>query len=109
MVIAAQIDNASASQGPEFDFVLMTVLSGALEATAVKILLSIRSYLLLTGRLEQARRKVFQVAAPGLPFVICSGRLIKNVLDLSVVEGRVQSFQSGFHAVRLIGSHADPQ
>src|SRR6185437_3113179 len=63
----------------------------------------------LIPRLKQPWCKVLQVAAPCLPFVVCAGRLVKDVLDLPFIERSVQILQPGFHLRRLIGPNADPQ
>jgi len=54
------------------------------EATA-ESLLAMRGSSFFSDRLKQPRYKVLQITAPRLPFVICAGRLIKNMLDLALV------------------------
>jgi hypothetical protein len=48
---------------------------------------------LLSNRLEQTRREVFQIPTPRLPFVIGTRRLVEDVLDTSFVERTVQVLQ----------------
>src|SRR4051794_10901958 len=56
--------------------------------------------------LEKPGRKVLEIAPPRLPLVRCAGRLVKDMLDLRVLQRSVQPLQSILHAGRLFCSHA---
>jgi len=58
---------------------------------------------------EEPRRKILQIAAPGLPFMVGTWRFIENVLNVCVQKGRVQFLESCTHSFRLIGSDPEPE
>src|SRR5580704_18133568 len=59
--------------------------------------------------LKKARGEVLQVASPGLPFVIGARRFVENVLNVRFGERIVQALETCAHALRLHGTHAEPQ
>lgn len=71
-------------------------------------LLPARGNCWLTRGLKQARCEVFQVTAPGLPFVVGTGRLVKDVFDPAFIERRVQLLEAGLHPFGLVRSNTDP-
>src|SRR5688572_32077027 len=58
---------------------------------------------------EQPRCEVLQIAAPGLPFVIGTGRFPVHVLDARLVERLVQSTQARDESFPLGRADAEPQ
>src|SRR5579859_5656271 len=53
--------------------------------------------------------KVFQVATPGLPFVIGAGRLIVNVLNIRFLQRIVEPLEACAHSSRFVGADPHPK
>src|ERR1700693_833908 len=61
------------------------------------------------GLLEEPRSEIFQIATPGLPLMVCTGRFVENVLNVCFMQRIVQALESGAHSLRFCGSDTKPE
>ena len=63
---------------------------------------------LLAGSLKESRCKVVQIAAPSLPFMVSTRRLVKDVLDVRLFKRCVQTQEALPHSLRFLRADAHP-
>ena len=54
-------------------------------------------------------RKVLEITTPSLPLVICTRRLVEEVLNVRFLERGVQPQETPAHSLRLVRAYAEPE